>query len=264
MVDLPSIPLATPQVRAPQSPVSPGDIAQPYNDLARTLDKSGDFWGDGSEKLSLSVTQRNKGVTEGLRALERIGVEDRVATSALQSATGEYVKDLQKAPNNFVEGRHNDMEARAREIGDYKSLTQLQVAKTFVPLWSAIKALPPDQAGPVMADIARNVVPALPVRLPDRGVQAKIENEAVRLGVPPQLAVAVAAIESRGNANAVSPSGLHRGIFQLSDDEFVGGGGQGSPFDADQNIRPASRRCAPRARRLPRTLAARRRRPKST
>lgn len=42
MVDLPSIPLAVPQVRTPQSPVSPSDIAQPYNDLARTLDKSGE------------------------------------------------------------------------------------------------------------------------------------------------------------------------------------------------------------------------------
>jgi hypothetical protein len=218
-----------------------GNVVRQYQtkknapDAQRALQDA--FWGDGSEKLSLSVTQRNKGVTEGLRALERVGVEDRVATSAFQSAAGEYVKDLQKAPNNFVEGRHNDMEARARELGDYKSLTQLQVAKTFVPLWSAIKALPPDQAAPVMADIARNVVPALPVRLPDRGVQSKIESEAVRLGVPPQLAVAVAAIESRGNANAVSPSGLHRGIFQLSDDEFAGGGGQGSPFDADQNIK---------------------------
>lgn len=42
MPPLPEIPLATPQLRTPQSPVSPADIAQPYNDLARTLDKAGE------------------------------------------------------------------------------------------------------------------------------------------------------------------------------------------------------------------------------
>jgi hypothetical protein len=195
------------------------------------------FWGPGSEKLNLSVTQRNKGVTEGLRTLERVNVEDKVATAAFQSATSEYVKDLQKAPDTFTEGRHNDMMARAVELGDQKTILQLGVAKQFVPFWSAIKSLPPDQASRAMADISRGVVPALPVRLSDRGIQGKIEAEATRMGVAPQTAVAMAAIESRGNPNAVSPSGLHHGIFQLSDDEFAQGGGVGSRFDADQNIK---------------------------
>lgn len=192
------------------------------------------FWGDGSEKLSLSVTQRNKGVTEGLRALERVGVEDKVATSAFQSATTEYIKNLERAPDTFTEGRHNDMEARARELGDYKTLTQLQVAKTFTPFWSAIKSLPPPEAARAMGEIAKGVVPALPVRLGDRGVQSKIEAEAARQGVPPQLAVAVAAIESRGNPAAVR--GSYRGIYQQSDAEFALGGGT-DINDADQQIR---------------------------
>jgi hypothetical protein len=165
------------------------------------------FWGPGSENLRLSPTQRNHGVSEGLKALERTGVEDKVALDAFKSATTEYIKNLEHAPDTFTEGRHNDMEARARELGDYKTLTQLQVARTFTPFWSAIKSLPPQEAARAMGEIAKGVVPALPVRLSDRGVQSKIEAEAARQGVPPQLAVAVAAIESRGNAGAVSPSG---------------------------------------------------------
>jgi hypothetical protein len=194
------------------------------------------FWGPGSEGLNLTPTQRNKGVTEGLRALERVGIEDKVATSAFQSATGEYVKDLQRAPNNFDEGRHNDLLARARELGDFKSLAQLDVAKQFVPVWSAIKGLPPGEANRVMSDISRNVVPALPVMLRDRGVQGKIETEAARLGLPPQLAVAVAAIESGGNPRAISKGGNYKGIFQMGEAEFAAAGGKGDIFDADQNI----------------------------
>lgn len=42
MVDLPSIPNVVPQVRAPESRVSPGQIAQPYEELAANLAKAGD------------------------------------------------------------------------------------------------------------------------------------------------------------------------------------------------------------------------------
>jgi hypothetical protein len=40
MVDLPSIPNNVPQVRAPESRVSPSDIAQPYQEMAQNLDKA--------------------------------------------------------------------------------------------------------------------------------------------------------------------------------------------------------------------------------
>lgn len=195
------------------------------------------FWGPGSENMNLTPTQRNKGIAEGLKTLERTGVEDKVATSAFQASVKEYITNLQHAPDNFNEGQHNDRLAKARELGDYKSIAELDVARQFAPFWSAVKSLPPQEAARAMADISRGVVPALPVRLADRGIQGKIEAEATRMGVAPQTAVAMAAIESRGNPNAVSPSGLHHGIFQLSDDEFAQGGGVGSKFDADQNIK---------------------------
>lgn len=194
------------------------------------------FWGPGSENLHLSPTQRNHGVSEGLKALERTTVEDKVATTAFQSATSEYVKDLQKAPDNFNEGQHNNMVARARELGDYKTLMQLDAARTFVPLWSAIKALPPAEASRVMGDIARGVVPAIPIKLADSGLQTKIEAAATKAGVAPALAVNIAQIESGANPNAVSPSGKHFGLFQLSQDEFATHGGQGDARNLDQNI----------------------------
>lgn len=41
-VDLPSLPLVTPEVRAPRAPISPAQIASPYQELANTLDKAGE------------------------------------------------------------------------------------------------------------------------------------------------------------------------------------------------------------------------------
>lgn len=194
------------------------------------------FWGPGSENLGLTPAQRNKGVTEGLHTLERLSVEDKVATSTFQSATSEYIKNLQHAPATYNEGYHNNMVARARELGDYKTLAQLDVAKQFVPVWGAIKALGPTEAPRVAAEISKGVVPALPVRLQDRGIQSKIEAEATRQGIPPQFAVAVAAIESGGNPRAVSAGGNYRGIFQLGNEEFARAGGVGDIHDVDQNI----------------------------
>ena len=40
MVDLPSVPDRVPDFRAPVSRVSPGQVAQPYEEFARTLDKT--------------------------------------------------------------------------------------------------------------------------------------------------------------------------------------------------------------------------------
>ncbi len=42
MVDLPTLPNEVPQLRAPQSRLSPGDIAAPYQELADTLNKTGE------------------------------------------------------------------------------------------------------------------------------------------------------------------------------------------------------------------------------
>lgn len=195
------------------------------------------FWGEGSERFNLTPTQRNKGVSEGLKRLERTSVEDSAAVKAFRSGTTDYIENIQKNPNSFDEIRHNNLEAQARTIGDSESLLRLNALREFAPLASAFKSLPPAEANHAMSSIARGVVPALPVRLADRDMQGKIEAEAARQGVPPQLAVAAAAIESRGNPNAVSPGGGYKGIFQLSPDEFAAGGGTGSIFDPDQNIR---------------------------
>jgi hypothetical protein len=42
MVDLPTIPDVVPSLRAPTSGVSPGQIAQPYNEMAANMDKAAD------------------------------------------------------------------------------------------------------------------------------------------------------------------------------------------------------------------------------
>jgi hypothetical protein len=108
------------------------------------------------------------------------------------------------------------MEARARELGDYKTLTQLDAA----PRHSC-------RCGPRSRRCRRTGVArhgrhrarrgaSASDRLPDRGLQTKIESRGRASRRCAALAVNIAQIESGGNPNAVSPSGKHRGMFQLS------------------------------------------------
>lgn len=62
-----------------------------------------------------------------------------------------------------------------------------------------------------------------------------IEREAKVNGLDPDVLKTVASIESNGKINAVSPSGKHKGVFQLSDDVF-GQYGKGDVFNLDDNV----------------------------
>src|SRR5260221_6052488 len=64
MVDLPSIPNVIPEVRAPVSLVSPGQIAQPYAEFAANLDKAGGTLNEAAVQMAR---------TAGLKAVTRDG-----------------------------------------------------------------------------------------------------------------------------------------------------------------------------------------------
>lgn len=216
-----------------------GNVLRTYKTRANTPEAQkalqDAFWGEGSEKLNLSAQKRDHGVTEGLKALQRIGVEDKQATAAMQATVMEYTRNLQSAPHAFDQVSHDSLLQRASEADPTGKLrAELDAVRIMVPLWQGLKGLTESEANSVTASIARGVVPALPVRLRDRGIQGKIEAEAQRQGVAPQTAVAIAAIESGGDPLAVK--GSYRGLFQLSQDEFTRFGGQGD-IHGDENIR---------------------------
>lgn len=201
-----------------------GEVVRTYKTKANSIEAQralqDAFWGEGSEKLNLSPQKRDKGVTEGLRALERTGAEDKQAAEAFQSTVTEYTKNLQAAPNSYSDVAHGALLSRAAEIDRTGKLrAELDAAKTMVPLWQAIKGLPPSEANAASASIARGVVPALKTRLHDRDLQATIEAEAARQGVPANLAVTIAQIESGGNP--LAQTGSYKGVFQLSAGEFA-------------------------------------------
>jgi hypothetical protein len=201
-----------------------GEVLRTYKTKANSVEAQralqDAFWGPGSENLSLSPQKRDKAVTEGLRALERTGAEDKQATAAFQAVITKYSAALQHDPGNYSDIAHGALESKAAEVDPTGKLrAELSAAKTMVPLWQGIKGLPPSEANAVLASIARGVVPALPTKLRDRGLQAQIEAEATRQGVPANLAVTIAQIESSGNPGAVT--GSYKGLFQLSDAEFA-------------------------------------------
>jgi hypothetical protein len=62
MVDLPSVPNVVPEVRAPESRISPGQIAQPYQELAANLDKGAGVLNDAAVAIAKNA---------GLKAVTR-------------------------------------------------------------------------------------------------------------------------------------------------------------------------------------------------
>lgn len=140
-----------------------GNVQRTYQDkrnIAATQKTLQDaFWGPGSERLKLTATQRDRGITEGLHALANISAQDREAISENKQAVSGYISNLLRDPAMFDEGQHNDMVHRAEEIGDYRSLADLQTTKSFVPLWDTLKRMPPEQAAVTLGQMSRGIVP---------------------------------------------------------------------------------------------------------
>jgi hypothetical protein len=63
-----------------------------------------------------------------------------------------------------------------------------------------------------------------------------IRKRALAAGLDPLHALAVAKIESDFNPQAVSPSGRHRGLYQMGDWEFKNYGSGADPFDPQANV----------------------------
>jgi hypothetical protein len=195
------------------------------------------FWGPGSEKLRLTATQRDKGVSEGLHALANLSAQDRVAIEENKQAVNGYIANLRRDPALFDDIQHNNMVHRAEEIGDYRSLADLQTARSFVPLWGDLKKMSPERASQALDSLSRGIMPAGPV-------DQLIQNEAKRVGLPPDVLRRYVQIESGGRASA--QTGRYKGLLQLSDDEFRGYGGTGDIFDPEQNLRAGANMLASR------------------
>jgi hypothetical protein len=185
--------------------------------------------------LKLSQQKRDKGVTDGLKLLERTSVEDKFEVTQFRSALTTYTDNILKRPDTFTDVAHNELKQRASALGDFRSMALLDQVKAFLPVVQTLKTMTVPQQNEFFREASKNIIPALPVRLRDAGLQGAIEQEAQRQGISPQLAVTVAQIESGGNPRAVT--GSYKGIYQLSDEGFRKFGGGGDIFDPAANVR---------------------------
>jgi hypothetical protein len=131
MVDLPSIPLATPQVRAPQSPVSPGDIAAPYAALAaKTLDVMGEQIQENIAKPFAEEAGRQAVRTgpDGQLIVDKAPIFGPASAEFSRAARFTYLAQVQpKIENKMTELRlahPNDPEGFQNAAGEYvKTIT---------------------------------------------------------------------------------------------------------------------------------------------
>ncbi len=119
-------------------------------------------WGPGAEKLSLNEQQRNHIVAQGVSALERVSAEDTVETKEFRDSTKKYIDEVMKAPGTFNDIAHNGYVKKAMELGDTKTVADLQALKTVQPLVQGIKMLPTDQQVEVLKQLEKRVVPEVP------------------------------------------------------------------------------------------------------
>lgn len=118
-------------------------------------------WGPGAEKLPLSEQQRNHIVSQGVGALERVGAEDTVERTEFRSGLGKYVQGVMTAPDTFNDIAHNGYVKKALELGDAKSIGDLNALKTVQPLVAGIKRLPTDQQVIALKQLDQGIVPKI-------------------------------------------------------------------------------------------------------
>lgn len=214
-----------------------GDLAKAKQSLQNA------FWGEGSDRLNLTAAKRDHGVAEGIKALSILTSQDREAIAENRQAVTGYLHSIIVNPKAFDEGQHGNMLQRARDIGDFKSEHELEEAKRQLPIWSSIQSMSGPERADALADMRRGLVPS--------GAVAKtIEQEAARVGLPPDLLKRVAQIESSGNPNANRgrDDTKYKGLFQLSPEEFRKYGPAGGDiYNAQDNAAAAANALRARA-----------------
>jgi hypothetical protein len=171
------------------------------------------FWGQGSENLALSPQKRDAGVTEGLRALQRVTTEETAEVTQNREAVQSYAKNLQDAPGSFDLVTHNTMVAKAQSIGDYKSLADLDAARIMQPVWQSISGLTDAQKVVVQAQLSRGMVPIVPQQM--NGLSGAPKQKAAydffvdKGWSPPQAAGIVGGL--RGETAGLDPTQIHDG-----------------------------------------------------
>lgn len=195
------------------------------------------FW--ESDKIqNMTPAKRNHFVAEGLHALDNIDSKDREAISENGKAVTKYISESQANPRQWNPIAHDNMIQRAEEIGDTKSVHELQTQRTFMPLWNDLKQMNGPEQAQAIDMLSRGIRPGGPN-------DKFIEAEAKRVGLDPNVLRRYAQIESSGNPYA--STGSYKGLFQLSNDEFAKNGGVGNIFDAEQNTRAAANSLRARA-----------------
>src|SRR5262252_6909590 len=121
------------------------------------------FCGPGSENLNLKSNQRDKGVSEGLAHLRNMATIDHAAVADNTVAVNRFIEDqMHRRPNNFDETQYNNFLQRSLDIGDRKSVTELQANRDFLPVFSAESRMSPTQRAAALRDLDRAVIPKAP------------------------------------------------------------------------------------------------------
>jgi muramidase (phage lysozyme) len=123
------------------------------------------FWGEGSEKLGLSIHKRDAAVTEGMRALASMTAEEKAGTQENRAMTSEYIQGLKDAPNSFNEIRHNDVRAQAVQFHDDKLVAELDATKTLIPLMQWAKGANEAEGTAMLDAAAKGTLPGIPSML---------------------------------------------------------------------------------------------------
>lgn len=125
MVDLPSTPDAIPQLRAPESRVSPGQIAAPYQELAANLNKMGEVAEDVSTKLATTEGENAvspDGKTIAKPTIPILGVASaEFARAARFTALGRMTPEIENGIDKIRLEHANDPQGFQTAVAAYKN-----------------------------------------------------------------------------------------------------------------------------------------------
>lgn len=139
MVDLPSIANRIPEVHAPQSRVSPGQVAQPYGELAANLDKAGevlskDFAEPLAKKAGFDAVTRD---AEGNLQVEKAPIVGDAATAFRRAAqfSALHQGEAEAKRKDLVLSKefHNDPEGYLKAAQTFRDQHVAQFQKAIGP-----------------------------------------------------------------------------------------------------------------------------------
>lgn len=105
-----------------------------------------ELWGPGAEKYHLNARQRDKFMTEGMRALEAVSAVDKDELKDFHAVVEKYTDQITKAPDTFDLSVLNGHIETAKQFGDYATVNHLEGLRDAVPYIKHMRELPPAEA----------------------------------------------------------------------------------------------------------------------